>query len=104
MCLRWWHDGIWIKSVRIRVIRGICVLSFFDGSVLLRVVVAWGLRRRRDIYGNIFINMWRGIDKLTPKRYELAQPEFVVSSLLSVYLFHSRAVVAWNSYRAPGYL
>lgn len=29
------------KSARIR---GICVLSFFDGSVLLRVVLAWGLR------------------------------------------------------------
>jgi len=32
---------------RARVIRGICVLSFFDGSVLLRVVLAWGLWRRR---------------------------------------------------------
>jgi hypothetical protein len=44
--------------VCIRVIRGICVLSFFDGSVLLRLVIAWGLRRCRDFentQGNIFI-------------------------------------------------
>ena len=33
------------KSVSIRVIRGICVLSFFDGSVLFRLVVAWGSYR-----------------------------------------------------------
>jgi hypothetical protein len=33
------------KSVCIRVIRGIRVLSFVDGSVLLRMVVAWGSYR-----------------------------------------------------------
>ncbi len=36
------------KSVRIRIIRGICVLSFFDGSVILRMVVAWGSQMRRN--------------------------------------------------------
>ena len=35
------------ESVSIRVIRGICVLSFFDGSVILCVVVVWGLQRRQ---------------------------------------------------------
>jgi hypothetical protein len=38
------------KSARIRVIRGIRVLSFFDGSILLRVVVMWGDVARQGIY------------------------------------------------------
>jgi len=43
------------KSARIRVIRGICVLSFFDGSVILCLVIAWGLQRRREIYICVYI-------------------------------------------------
>jgi len=48
--------GMMGESVRIRVIRGICVLSFFDGSVILRVVVAWGLQRRRRYINLKLIN------------------------------------------------
>ncbi len=70
MCLRWWNDGG--KSVRIRGICGIRVLSFFDGSVILRMVVAWGLKRRRDIYNYIVINMWRRMDD-QPRRTQRAQ-------------------------------
>lgn len=50
MCLQWWNDG-GIKSVSIRVICGICVLSFFDGSVILCLMVAWGLQRC-SVYAN----------------------------------------------------
>ncbi len=48
--------------MRIRVIRGICVLSFVDGSVILCLVVVWGLRRRREFNIFIVINIRRKTD------------------------------------------
>jgi hypothetical protein len=64
------------ESVRIRVICGIGVLSFFEGSVLLCVVGVWGLRRRRGF--NIFrvINIRRRLDD-QPLRTQRSQ-SFVI--------------------------
>jgi hypothetical protein len=53
-------------------IHGICVLSFFDGSVLLRMVVAWGLRKHRGIYNHIVIKIWHRMD-VQPQRAPRAQ-------------------------------
>src|SRR3990172_1436797 len=59
----------------------------FDGSVLLRIVIAWGSNRAPDFYSHILINVWRRTDdqpQMAPRTQSFVV--FSVSSENSVVL------------------
>jgi len=77
-------------------------------SVLLPVVVAWGLQKRRDIYSYIVINVWRRKDKLTANSCEQIRThatgvsfEFVVIVFTFITCVGLCSVSCMGFYEAP---
>jgi hypothetical protein len=97
------YDGLLAPECRMKKSReyAAIVYCFCEGSVLLHLVVAWGLRRRRDFNTYVFINCWF-VMNYQPQRARRAQSVVVYLCVPHSVIFSIGAAqsASWNYVRA----